>query len=122
MVCIAVVPQIVHEVLADLRFDALHEVITFVPAVAIDDLRRMTHPAWRVARAVPLPAVAERNGVTAVFPHDDLAVALFGALGEAVVVDAEREFGALHAVTATMASFYAVLEAQAQWLVSQGLT
>ncbi|WP_413657347.1 pyrroline-5-carboxylate reductase dimerization domain-containing protein [Paraburkholderia phenoliruptrix] len=36
-------------------------------------------------------------------------------------VDDESRFDALSAVTATMASFYAVLESEAQWLVKQGV-
>jgi pyrroline-5-carboxylate reductase len=46
---------------------------------------------------------------------------LFNRLGTAVEVSDEHQFDALSAVTATMASFYAVLETQAQWLAAQGI-
>jgi len=50
-----------------------------------------------------------------------VAEAIFSALGEAVEVNDETKFDALSAVTATMASFYAILETQAAWLVQQGV-
>ncbi|MFM0490192.1 pyrroline-5-carboxylate reductase [Paraburkholderia sp. SIMBA_061] len=121
IVCLAVVPQIAVNVLSELAFDSRHHVISFIAGVSLDEVRRLVLPADRVARAVPLPAVAEGKGSTAICPADEVAKAIFSALGEAVEVDDERKFDALSAVTATMASFYAVLEAQAAWLVQQGL-
>ncbi|MEC5408553.1 pyrroline-5-carboxylate reductase [Paraburkholderia sp. MPAMCS5] len=122
VICIAVIPQIVEDVLRELRFNAEHHVITFVPGTSIDKLHRIVFPAARVARAIPLPAVADRRGSTAIYPPDDIARSIFSALGEAVEVTSEYQFDALHAVTATMATFYAVLESQAAWLTKQGLS
>ncbi|VWB79811.1 pyrroline-5-carboxylate reductase [Burkholderia lata] len=121
VVCIAVVPQIVDDVLRALRFEARHHVVTFVPGTSIETLSRLVHPASRLARAIPLPAVADLKGSTAIYPPDAIARALFSGLGEAVEVESEEQFDAVHAVTATMASFYAVLEHQATWLTQQGL-
>lgn len=121
VVCIAVVPQITPDVLRALQFDARYHVITFVPGFSTDALLKMVHPAKRIARAIPLPTVADGKGCTAVYPADDTARTLFNAIGGAIEVADERQFDALHAVTATMASFYAVLEHQAQWLTGQGL-
>ena len=72
-------------------------------------------------KCLPLPAVAQGRGSTVICPPDNVAKTLFAPLGEAVEVGSERQFDALSAATATMASFYAVLEAQAAWLVRQGL-
>lgn len=121
IVCVAVVPQIVEDVLVALDFAPRHRVITFVPVTSHAALRGLVAPAQALARAVPLPSVADLQGTTAVFPYDEVAVRIFDALGSSVVVEGEREFDALHAVTSTMASHYAVLEAQASWLVEQGL-
>lgn len=120
-VCIAVVPQIVVDVLQALHFEARHHVITFVPGTSIEKLNQLVRPATKLARAIPLPAVADGKGCTAIFPPDEIAKSLFSALGEAVEVESEHQFDALHTVTATMASFYAVLESQASWLTQQGL-
>ncbi|HDR8925045.1 pyrroline-5-carboxylate reductase [Burkholderia vietnamiensis] len=121
VVCIAVVPQIAADVLRTLSFDARHHVIAFVPGFSADSLMKLVHPARRVARAIPLPAVADGKGCTAIYPADDTAKSLFDAIGGAIEVADERQFDALHTVTATMASFYAVLERQAAWLTEQGV-
>ncbi|WP_407277619.1 pyrroline-5-carboxylate reductase [Aromatoleum evansii] len=121
IVSIAVVPQIVADVLRELHFDERHRIISFVPGTPIEELDRLLRPARNFARAVPLPAVADGKGCTAIYPPDEVAKSLFSALGEAVEVESEHQFDALHAVTATMASFYAALEAQASWLTQQGL-
>lgn len=122
VICLAVVPQIAQEVLSPLEFDARHHVLSFMAAVSIDEVRALTRASGRVVRTIPLPAVADGHGSTVICPPDPIARQLFSALGEAVEVDDERQFDALSAVTATMASFYAVLEAQAEWLVKQGLS
>jgi pyrroline-5-carboxylate reductase len=121
VVCIAVLPQIAADVLGELAFAARHRVISFVAGISLDELQRLVHATCRIARAVPLPAVAQGRGSTAICPPDDIARMLFAPLGEAVEVSDEAQFDALSAVTATMASFYAVLDAQASWLVAQGV-
>jgi pyrroline-5-carboxylate reductase len=120
-VCIAVVPQIAAEVLRELHFGSQHHVISFLPGTSIEELGRLVHPARKLVRAIPLPAVADGNGCTAIYPSDEVTKSLFAALGEAVEVEGEHALDALQAVTATMASFYAVLESQAVWLTQQGL-
>lgn len=121
VVCLAVVPQIAAEVLGELEFGSRHHVISFMAGVSLDQLRGLVRTNGKLARAVPLPAVAEGKGSTAICPADEVAKAIFAALGEAVEVDSEDRFDALSAVTATMASFYAVLETQASWLAKQGI-
>lgn len=122
VICLAVVPQITEEVLSGLQFGARHHVISFIAGIPIDKVRKLARATGAVVRAIPLPAVAEGKGSTVICPPDEIAKQLFLPLGEAVEVDGERQFDALSAVTATMASFYAVLEAQASWLVRQGLS
>lgn len=121
VVCLAVVPQIADEVLGELEFGSRHHVISFMAGISLDQLRGLVRTSGEIARAVPLPAVAEGKGSTAICPADEVAKAIFAALGEAVEVDSEEKFDALSAVTATMANFYAVLETQASWLAKQGI-
>lgn len=121
VVVLAVVPQIAAEVLGPLSFEARHHVISLMAGIPLAGLRERVPKAAKIVRAVPLPPVAHGKGSTAICPADPIAAKLFSALGEAVEVDDERQFDALSAVTATMASFYAILESQAAWLVQQGL-
>lgn len=121
VVCLAVLPQIAEDVLGELAFDARHHVVSFMAGISLEQLRGLVRTSSKIVRAVPLPAVAEGKGSTAICPADEIAKAIFAPLGAAVQVDSEDRFDALSAVTATMASFYAVLETQASWLVKQGL-
>ncbi|MFK4445398.1 pyrroline-5-carboxylate reductase [Caballeronia udeis] len=121
IVCLAVVPQIAAEVLEALDFEGHHHVISFIAGVSISDLEQRVGRAHAIIRAVPLPAVAAAKGSTAICPPDEVTRRLFSYLGTPVEVADESKFDALSAVTATMASFYAMLETQAQWLVAQGI-
>jgi pyrroline-5-carboxylate reductase len=121
VICLAVVPTIAADILSALRFDARHRVISFIAGESIETIRKLTHGAGKVVRAIPLPSIAVGKCSTAICPTDDIARAIFAPLGEAVEVESEHEFDALSAVTATMASYYALLEEQASWLVKQGL-
>jgi pyrroline-5-carboxylate reductase len=121
VICLAVTPQIAADVLGQLKFDARHHVISFIAGKSTAQMRAMVGRAATVIRAIPLPAVSEGKGSTALCPPDAIARALFAPLGEAVEVDDEHQFDALAAVTATMASYFALLEEQAAWLVAQGL-
>ena len=121
VICLAVIPQIASDVLAGLRFDTRHHVISFIAGKSIEEIGRLVRNASKVIRAVPLPAVSEGKGSTPLCPPDAIAKSLFAPLGEAVEVADEHQFDALSAVTATMASFFALLEEEASWLVRQGV-
>ncbi|SAL05892.1 pyrroline-5-carboxylate reductase [Caballeronia arationis] len=121
VICLAVVPQIASDVLSQLAFDSRHRIVSFIAGMSVAQIRGIVRSAGNVVRAVPLPAVAEGKGSTAICPPDEIARALFSALGESVEVTDEHQFDALSAVTSTMASFYALLEEQASWLVRQGV-
>lgn len=121
IVCLAVVPQIAAEVLGELDFEDRHHVISFIAGVSLSDLEKTIGKAHAIVRAVPLPAVAAAKGSTAICPPDDVTRRLFAYVSTPVEVADESKFDALSAVTATMASFYAVLDTQAAWLVAQGI-
>jgi pyrroline-5-carboxylate reductase len=78
-------------------------------------------PAEDVARVIPLPSVARRQGITPVHPPNTAAQALFDRLGEAAAVEDARAFDAFSATTATAAAHYAQLGAIGAWLEAQGV-
>lgn len=122
VVVVAVLPGQVEAVLADLTFTDQHVVISVVAGVDLDDLTAWTAPARGVARAVPLPAVARREGRTPVYPPLPEAVALFDVLGGAIAVDDGSTYEALTATSATVAAHFVYLAAIAEWLVWRGLS
>jgi pyrroline-5-carboxylate reductase len=70
---------------------------------------------------VPLPSTARRLSPTAICPADPAALDLFAELGTVFPVETEREFDAICATTATIASYFAFIERIASWLAQQGI-
>jgi len=120
-VVLAIRPQIACNVLSGLRFRPDHRVISIVSSLSLGSVCDAVSPATRVSRAVPLPSAAMRRSPTAIYPADSAALDLFGAVGSAFTVDTEREFNALCAATATIASYFAFAESIASWLAGQGI-
>ena len=68
-VVLATRPDDVRTVLAELTFGADQAVVSVVAGVSVDELRAAVAPAHAVARAIPLPSVAARQGLV-VLPRD----------------------------------------------------
>lgn len=121
LLVLAVRPQIAQEVLTGLALRADHRVISLIAGLDHEQIARWTG-AGRVCRAIPLPFVAQGRDATPVFPPDPEAVALFGALGQALPVATQRDFDAFAALSALMASFFGIAEIASDWGARQGLT
>jgi pyrroline-5-carboxylate reductase len=121
VVLVCVRPQDAAAALSDLAFRAHQAVISVMAGVAIDALRPLLAPAEVVVRAIPLPAVATRSGLTAIHPPHELARAIFDPLGGVLAVDDERALDALSASTATIAAHLAYLDAISRWLADRGI-
>jgi pyrroline-5-carboxylate reductase len=121
VVCVAVLPRVTGDVLRQLKFRRDHLVISFVAGITVSELSDMIDAPVTLVRAIPLPASAQRNGSTVLYPPNDLAAKIFAAVGAAVEVTDESHFDAFSAATATMSPYYSLLEAQAKWLVSKGI-
>jgi pyrroline-5-carboxylate reductase len=119
LVCIR--PQVAQAVLAGLRFPADRVVISAMAGVQVQELQRLVTPATDIARVIPLPSVARRDGLTPVHPPNAVAAALFDRLGESVEIPDAEAFEAFSASTATIAAHFAYLDAIATWLVAQGI-
>lgn len=120
IVIVAVLPGQVEAVLTALDLTDRHLVISVVAGVSLDDLSAWT--GARVARSVPLPAVATREGRTPVHPPVPEAMALYDLLGGAIGVEDAMTYEALTASSATVAAHFAFLGAIADWLMSHGLS
>ena len=121
VVLVCVRPQDAAAALSDLAFRAQQAVISVMAGVAIDALRPLVAPAEVVVRAIPLPAVATRSGLTAIHPPHELARAIFDPLGGVLAVDDERALDTLSASTATIAAHLAYLDAISRWLANRGI-
>jgi pyrroline-5-carboxylate reductase len=114
-------PQDAPAALSDLAFRAQQAVVSVMAGVPTDALRPRVAPAEVVGRAIPLPAVATRTGLTAIHPRHPLVRAIFEPLGGVIAVDDERAFDALSASTATIAAHLAYLDTIGRWLADRGI-
>jgi pyrroline-5-carboxylate reductase len=114
-------PQIAHSVLSELRFAPDRTVISAIAGMSVAALEALVAPATDVARVIPLPSVARREGVTPIHPPNAAAATLFDRLGETVALPDESVFDAFSASTATIAAHFAYLNAIATWLEQQGV-
>lgn len=118
---LAVRPQILAAVIAELRFRPDHQVISLVALTSLAYLRASTAPAAAVTRAVPMPMVARRHGPTAIYPATAVAKRIFDALGSTIELSDENRFDAFAAQTALMASYFRFVDTAAKWLAAQGV-
>jgi len=121
VVLLAMRPQDADAVLRDVAFSPGQAVISVIAGVPVARLRELAAPADVLARAVPLPAVARRQGLTAIYPPQREAQALFDRLGGTIAVEDERALEVLTASTATVAAHFAYLATVSRWLTAQGI-
>lgn len=120
---LCVLPQQASEVLGALTFrdgQILVSVLSSAPTAALAAAARL--PPSAVVRALPLPAVGERCGVTPLWPASHASVvALFEQLGGAIAAADERELMVLASMTSLMGQLYAQMGGARDWLVGRGI-
>jgi pyrroline-5-carboxylate reductase len=119
LVILAVRPQDAETALGGLVFSHDQTVISLVAGLQTPRVRDLVKPATKVARAIPLPAVAVREGVTPIYPRNGVAGALFDRMGSAVFIENENAFDAFSAASSTVAAHFAYLDAVSAWLAAQ---
>lgn len=118
----AVRPQVAEEVLTALTIPTSKKLISLIGATRHDTLSSWTgHATTSLTRAIPLPFVADGEGVTAVFPADPEAERLFNAMGTALVCRTQDEFDLFAVTSALMGTYFGFLERIADWLEGNGM-
>lgn len=120
IVVLAVLPQTVEAVVHPLRFRPEQRIISLVAATGVETIRGWTGVA-SVTRAIPLPFVEQRRGVTPIFPPDETAARIFTALGHCIETMDIDSFDAYAAASALMSTYFGIAEAARDWLVAGGL-
>lgn len=120
LIILAVLPEQTESVLSELDIPSDRTIVSAVAGVATDVLAELLPQKPTLVRVIPLPAVRERRGITAVFPSHHATVEVFDTLGGTVVAETEELFSTLSATTATMSSYYAFLQGIVDWLEGQG--
>jgi pyrroline-5-carboxylate reductase len=120
-VVLSIRPKDSRAILTGLTFRPDQAVISVLAGVPNEELAPLVAPARDIARAIPLPPVSRRAGVTPVHPDTTAARALFGRLGGASEVDDAAAFEAMSAATGTIAAHLRYLAAISGWLSDQGV-
>ncbi len=121
VVIFAVLPEQAEEVLSQLNFANDAHIISLVATVQIEKIRKWSSQTANICRAVPLPSVADHNGITTVFPPNERAEELFGHLGQVVPLETLEAFDAFVTAGATMGFYFDILETASQWLSKQDI-
>lgn len=120
-VVLAIRPQIAEEVIRPLRFRNGQKVISVVAATSRPALLDWIGADAPLSQAIPLPFVARRKGVTAIYPPDAHTAALFNVLGNAVQCETKSEYDLLAAASALMATYFGIMHRTTEWLAENGL-
>jgi pyrroline-5-carboxylate reductase len=118
IVFLAVRPQQMPE-LVGLRFRAEQTVVSFLAGTPIDQLRPFVAPAARLIRVVPLPCIGLGQGPILMMPSDPTVEALFGKLGDLIVLTDEANFASVSAITGLMSSHFELQNVALDWLKTQ---
>ncbi|MBB5858244.1 NAD(P)-binding domain-containing protein [Amycolatopsis umgeniensis] len=120
-IILAVRPPIAEEVLRDLTFQPHHTLISALAGVPLAQLQEWATPAGETVRSIPLPPAARRQSLTAMYPDNAEARALFDSIGGSIVPDAEKDLEVFSAATATFAAHLDYLGTIAAWMTDQGI-
>jgi len=122
LIVLAVRPQIAKEVLGGLTFRKGQSVLSVIAATDRKTLLEWIGADVHLVQAIPLPFVADREGVTAVFPPDSRIAALFTVMGTAVECETKEEYDLLAAASSLMSTVLGIMDISAAWLEQRGLT
>lgn len=121
MLFLAVRPDVAEEVVRALRFRPNQKVVSLIATIDHETLRALIDIPVNLVRAVPLPFVATRSGVTTIFPPDPAVEAFFSRLGTAVACATIEEFDILAVASALMGSYFGIMDHIVGWMQSKGL-
>ncbi|MDQ0318293.1 pyrroline-5-carboxylate reductase [Pararhizobium capsulatum DSM 1112] len=120
-VFLAVRPDVAEAVTRPLQFRAGQRVISLIATIDHATLQNWIGVPVSIVRAVPLPFVATRSGVTVVFPPNQAVESLFAELGTAVACNSIEEFDVLATTSALMGLYFGIMEHVVGWAHQKGL-
>jgi pyrroline-5-carboxylate reductase len=110
------------DVLGELTWRPDQVVVSATAGLPLDRLTELVAPVDRVARAVPMPAVATRSSRTPVHPPLAPVLEVFEGLGGTMPIDDGDEFEAIFTAMGTVAPFFEYLRILSDFLVGHGLS
>lgn len=121
MVFLAIRPQVAEAVIRPLSFRPGKTVVSLVAATDRETLLAWIGADVTLVQAIPLPFVARRDGVTAIYPREEQVETLFNRLGRAVACGSKTDYDVLSAASAIMGTTFGLMERLTGWMETQGL-
>lgn len=121
VVFLAIRPQIAEEVIRSLRFSNGQRIVSLVATIQIGTLASWIDADVTIVRAIPLPFVADLQGVTAIYPPSREVAAFFAPLGAVLEAQTLEEFDLFGVASALMGSYFGIMETTARWFERQGM-
>jgi pyrroline-5-carboxylate reductase len=121
VVFLAVRPQVAADVLGPLKFRRDQRIVSLIATFDVARLGTLVAPASAIARAAPLPTVAQRLGPLTLYPPVPEIARLLAGLGQLIQLEHESDLEAFWAVTGLMASYFGWLDEIAGWLTRHDL-
>ena len=118
---LAVRPQIAEQVMTALAFRAGQTVVSVIAATDRSKLLTWIREDVQLTQAIPLPFVADRQGVTAIYPPSPEIAAIFAALGTAIECDTKEEYDLLAVASALMGTYFGTLDRATHWFAEKGM-
>ena len=118
---LAIRPQVAEGVIKALTFRSGQRIISVIAATPLPLLHSWIEAEVKIVQAIPLPFVAQRIGVTAIYPPDPDVAALFNLLGRSVECDKKDDYDLLAVASALMSTYFGVLHSAGSWFGEQGL-
>jgi len=120
IVLLCVRPADARRVMSELTFKT-QSLISVMAGVPISVLRELAPPVRDIVRAIPLPTVSARRGITPLYPAIEPACSLFNRLGSVIEVADETAFDRFSAATATIAAHFLYMHQISDWLATHGI-
>jgi pyrroline-5-carboxylate reductase len=120
IVFFAVRPQVARSVLSGLVIADDKEIVSLIASLPIETIREWNATTARVVRAIPLPAVADLRGVTAIYPQSDTVEKLFLPLGTVVAAATVAEFDTYAVASSLMGTYFGLLGTISHWMETSG--
>ncbi|MCQ9368375.1 NAD(P)-binding domain-containing protein [Brevibacterium sp. 91QC2O2] len=120
-IVLAVRPDQLHEAIAELNFGADTLIISVLAGVSAAEVAAAAGGGVEVVRAIPMPPVSHRAGLTVVWPEHPVSNGLFDLLGGALVVADEAQLSVFSAATGAVTGALEYIRQVAVWTAQQGV-
>ena len=117
---LSITPKVGRKILKNLEFKKNKKIISLISTINFKDLRRFTKNK-NISRVIPLPFIGMKRGPIIISSSDRLIKKFFNHLGKVFEVKNEKLSKAFWSTSSFMASYYYLLFATSNWLVSKGI-